>query len=39
MHVHARDSQMTKAGSGKLFVNENGDSVVKNKGNIEGMNV
>ena len=39
MHVHASASQLTEAGSGKLFVKENGDSVVKNKGNIEGMNV
>lgn len=32
MHVHASDKKMTEAGSAKLFVQENGDTIVQNKG-------
>jgi hypothetical protein len=32
MHVHASDGKLTEAGSAKFFVQENGDSVVKNRG-------
>ena len=39
MHVHASDSQLTEAGSGKLFVKENGDSVVQNKGKINDRDI
>ena len=39
MHVHASDSQLTEAGSGKFFVKENGDSVVQNKGNINDISI
>ena len=32
MHVHASDRQLTEAGSAKLFVKGNGDTVLQNKG-------
>ena len=32
MHVHASDKKLTEAGSAKLFVKGNGDSVLQNKG-------
>ena len=32
MHVHASDSRLTEAGSAKLFVKGNGDTVVQNRG-------
>ena len=32
MHVHASDSRLTEAGSAKLFVKSNGDTVVQNQG-------
>ena len=32
MHVHASDSRLTEAGSAKLFVKSNGDTVVQNHG-------
>ena len=32
MHVHASDSRLTEAGSAKLFVKSNGDTVVQNRG-------
>ena len=31
-HVHASDRRMTEAGSAKLFVRENGDTEVKERG-------
>ena len=31
MHVHASDSRLTEAGSAKLFVKSNGDTVVQNQ--------
>ncbi len=39
MYVHANASQLTEAGSGKFFVKKNGDSVVKNKGNIDDRSI
>ena len=32
MHVHASDRRLTEAGSAKLFVRSNGDTVLKNRG-------
>lgn len=32
MHVHASDSKLTEAGSAKLFVEEDGNTVVQNRG-------
>ena len=32
MHVHASDSKLTEAGSAKLFVQENGDTTIQNRG-------
>lgn len=32
MHVHASDTNLTEESSAKLFVKENGDSIVQNKG-------
>ena len=32
MHVHASDSRLTEAGSAKLFVKSDGDTVVQNRG-------
>lgn len=32
MHVHASDRKLTEIGSAKLFVKNNGDTVVQNKG-------
>lgn len=32
MHVHASDRKLTEAGSGKFFVQEDGESVLQNKG-------
>lgn len=32
MHVHASDSRLTEGGSAKLFVKDNGDTVVQNQG-------
>ena len=32
MHVHASDRRLTEAGSAKLFVKSNGDTVVQNRG-------
>ena len=32
MHVHASDRKLTETGSAKLFVKNNGDTVVQNKG-------
>lgn len=32
MHVHASDRKLTEAGSAKLFVKENGDSVLMDRG-------
>ena len=32
MHVHASDSRLTEAGSAKLFVRSNGDTVVQTRG-------
>ncbi len=34
MHVHASDSRLTEAGSAKLFVRSNGDTVIKNRGTL-----
>lgn len=32
MHAHASDGNLTEAGSAKLFVRDNGDTVVQNRG-------
>ena len=32
MHVHASDGRLTEAGSAKLFVRSNGDTVLQNRG-------
>ena len=32
MHVHASDRRLTEAGSAKLFVRSNGDTVLQNRG-------
>ena len=32
MHVHASDSRLTEAGSAKLFVKSDGETVVQNRG-------
>ena len=32
MHVHASDRRLTEAGSAKLFVTGNGDTIVKDQG-------
>lgn len=34
MHVHASDKRLTEAGSAKLFVKGNGDTVVKEQGRL-----
>ncbi len=32
MHVHASDKRLTESGSAKLFVKDNGDTIVKEQG-------
>ncbi len=32
MHVHASDRKLTESGSAKFFVQENGDTVIQNRG-------
>ena len=39
MHVHASDSQMTEYGSGKFFVKQNGDSVLKQRGRLNDREI
>ena len=34
MHGHASDRRLTEAGSAKVFVKSNGDTVVQNQGNL-----
>ncbi len=34
MHVHASDSGLTEAGSAKLFVKPNGDTIIHHKGRV-----
>lgn len=34
MHVHASDRRLTEAGSAKLFVKADGDTIVQNKGTV-----
>lgn len=34
MHVHASDRKLTEAGSAKLFVKENGDTIVQKQGTL-----
>jgi len=34
MHVHASDRRLTEGGSAKLFVKENGDTVVQSRGTL-----
>ncbi len=34
MHVHASDARLTEAGSAKLFVKANGDTIVQRKGQV-----
>ena len=36
MHVHASDRRLTEAGSAKLFVRSNGDTVLQNRGILSG---
>lgn len=35
MHVHASDKKMTEAGSAKLFVKDDGEAVIQNRGQIK----
>ena len=39
MHVHASDKKMTETGSGKFFVKQNGDSVLKEKGRLNDREI
>ena len=39
MHVHASDKKMTETGSGKFFVKQNGDSVLKQKGRLNDREI
>lgn len=34
MHAHASDSKLTESGSAKFFIKENGDSVLKKRGQL-----
>ena len=34
MHAHASDARLTEAGSAKLFVKPNGDTIVQNMGKV-----
>lgn len=34
MHVHASDKALTEHGSAKLFVYDNGDTKIQNRGNV-----
>ena len=35
MHVHASDRRLTEVGSAKFFVKGNGDTVIKEQGNLK----
>lgn len=39
MHVHASDKQLTESSSAKLFVKENGDTVLQNKGKLNDREI
>ena len=39
MHVHASDSELTRKGSAKFFVKEDGTSVLQNKGSLTDKDV
>ena len=39
MHVHASDKELTRKGSAKFFVKEDGTSVLQNKGNLTDREV
>lgn len=39
MHVHASDKQLTEGGSAKLFVKENGDTILQDQGKLNDREV
>ena len=39
MHVHASDARLTEAGSAKLFVKSNGDTIIQNKGMVSDQDM
>lgn len=39
MHVHASDKKLTRAGSAKFFVRNNGSTVVQNKGDLTDRDI
>lgn len=39
MHVHASDRELTEGGSAKLFVKDNGDTVLQNKGRLNDREI
>lgn len=39
MHVHASDRKMTESGSAKFFVKDNGDTIIQNKGILNGREI
>lgn len=34
MHAHASDSKLTEAGSAKLFIKPDGDTIIQNQGQV-----
>ena len=34
MHTHASDSKLTEAGSAKLFINPDGDTIIQRQGDV-----
>lgn len=39
MHVHASDRRLTEAGSAKFFVQENGDTILQNRGILKDREI
>lgn len=39
MHAHASDKKLTRAGSAKLFVKSNGDTIVKRQGTVSDIDI
>ena len=39
MHVHARDRRRTEAGSATFFVQENGDTILQNRGILKDREI
>lgn len=39
MHVHASDKKLTERGSAKLFVKEDGDTVLQNRGKLNDREI